>query len=270
MEKNRPVGVFDSGVGGLSVLRALEQRLPGENYLYFGDTARAPYGDRSAEEIRRFNLEIVNWLIAQDCKMLLVACNTSTVFGLDAIKTAVSIPVFGMMEAILAGTFGKGTETVGTVGFIATKGTVESGAYQKAFTYAAPKNEFYALACPDFVPLVERGLLEGVEVDQAIRQYLQPLQEKKIYTLILGCTHYPFLAPAISSFLGPDVRLVDPADSLAALVEGHLRDNDLLSDNAENHRGSRVFYCSGDVLRFQSAGQIMLSHKMEDVRRKVF
>ena len=288
-ESQRPIGVFDSGVGGLTVLRVLEQRLPLENYIYFGDTARAPYGDRRPEEIRGFNREIGGWLLEQDCKMLLVACNTSTVLGMDTIKTMTAIPVFGMMEAILAETLSgdSGVDTGGydggdssggrdesaaiwPVGFIATKGTVDSGAYQKAFAEKAPGYPFFTLACPEFVPLIEAGVMDGPEVERAVRDYLAPLRERGIRTLILGCTHYPFLAPAISAFLGPGVRLVDPAEALVRLVEAHLHKYAALNDGSGGTFGQRAFFCSGDTGRFQSVGRGLLGHLIDPIRRQVF
>ena len=285
----QPIGVFDSGVGGLTVLRALEQRLPRENYIYFGDTARAPYGNRSPAEIRRFNLEIGQWLLDQHCKMLLVACNTSTVLGMDTIKANTAKPVFGMMEAILAETLSGGSEpgagtgsygggiggssepgAIWPVGFIATKGTVDSGAYQRAFAEKAPGKPFFAQACPDFVPLVEAGVMDGPAVDRAVQTYLAPLRERGIRTLILGCTHYPYLAPVISAFLGPGVRLADPAEAMARLVEAYLLAHGGANDGAGEGHGNRDFFCSGDPGQFRSVGAGLLGHPIDRVRRQVF
>ena len=200
----QPIGVFDSGVGGLSVLHALVQRLPSENFIYFGDTGRTPYGDRTPEEIRGFNREIGSWLLSLGCKLLIVACNTSTVLGMDEIKAMTDIPVIGMMDAIISGTFGIGVgEDAWPIGFIATKATVDSGAYQKAFSALRPASieageSFFSAACPALVPLVESGKMSGQDVDKAINEYMMPLKDKRIRTLILGCTHYPFLTSAIS------------------------------------------------------------------------
>ena len=276
-ESEQPVGVFDSGVGGLSVLRALERRLPNENYIYFGDTARAPYGNRSPGEIRRFNLEIGKWLLDQQCKMLLVACNTSTVLGgLEALRNSTAKSVFGMMEAILSGV----TDTDGPIGFIATQGTVDSGAYQKAFAEKFAGTAFIARACPDFVPLVERGETSGPDVARAVEAYLTPLREQGVCTLVLGCTHYPYLAPVISAFLGDGVRLSDPADALASIVEAHLCDTGLLNNGVDSDGfvntatggagGERSFYCSGDTESFRFVGQIMLGRPLGEVKRQVF
>lgn len=254
----QPIGLFDSGVGGLSVLKAMEARLPLENYIYFGDTARAPYGSRSEEEICRFNLEIGGWLLRQECKALLIACNTSTVLGMGTLKASTDKPIFGMMEATLSEVL----PSVGPIGFIATQGTVNSGAYQKAFAAAAPDCPFYAQACPDLVPFVERGELDGAGVEAAIAAYIAPLQAKGVKTLVLGCTHYPYLAPVISSFLGAGVKLADPADALARIVEGFLGSEGMRNHGAGAHHGERAFYCSGDRERFQEVGGIMLGREL--------
>ena len=273
------MGVFDSGLGGLSVLKALERRLPMENYIYFGDTARAPYGDRSSEEIRRFNLEIGGWLLDQQCKMLLIACNTSTVLGMETLKASTDKPVFGMMEAILADAL----PGEGPMGFIATQGTVESGAYQRAFAAAAPEMAFFPQACPDFVPLVEQGRLDDPAVDEAVAAYLTPLRDKGIRTLILGCTHYPILAPAIAAFLGAAVRLADPADAMARIVADYMASTGIGNDGdgddggdggdgggSGTARGSRAFYCSGDRESFRAKGSAILGRPLGEIGRQVF
>ncbi|MCL2121405.1 MAG: glutamate racemase [Clostridiales bacterium] len=270
MDKQRPIGIFDSGVGGLSVLRILEKKLPEEDYIYFGDTARAPYGNRSQSEIRRFNLEIGRWLLSCDCKMLLVACHTSTVLGMDAIQEETEVPVIGMMEAVLTGAFATDGEDDSPIGFIATSSTVQSGAYQKAFAEKAPGRAFFAQDCPDFVPLVEQGITEGPAVERSVEAYLAPLRDAGVRTLILGCTHYPFLHSAITSFLKPGVRMVDPAESLADMVDAYLHAEPLRKEAAGSERGSRRFYCSGEPDRFQAVGSLMLGRPIEEVGRRKF
>lgn len=275
--KNSPIGVFDSGVGGLSVLRVLEQRLPAENYIYFGDTARVPYGNRSPQEVRDFTVEIGSWLQNQGCKMILIACNTATVLGMEALAAVAKVPVYGMVEAALAGAMGAmaggqniaGQNTAGLwpLGLIATQGTVESGGYQAAVAVKAPGQPFYAQPCPDFVPLIEKGVLTGPDVEQAVEKYLKPLKEKGIATLILGCTHYPFLAPAIAAYLGEAVRLVDPARQLAIMVEEYLKARGLLNDGAT---GVREFYCSGDSEAFKAQGSKLLGRPLKEIRKQVF
>ncbi len=273
-EKSRPIGVFDSGVGGLSVLRVLEQRLPAENYIYFGDTARVPYGDRTPQEVRDFTVEIGSWLQEQGCKMILIACNTATVLGMKALAAVAQVPVYGMVEAAMAGAMagvaGAAAGEAGglwPLGLIATKGTVESGGYQAAVAAKAPGKPFYAQACPGFVPLIEKGILTGPQVEQAVEKYLKPLKEKGVGTLILGCTHYPFLAPAIAAYMGETVRLVDPARQLALMVEAYLKDRDLLN---EGSMGTREFYCSGDGEAFKAQGSNLLGRPLIEIRKQVF
>lgn len=303
-----PVGVFDSGAGGLSVLRALEKRLPLENYIYFGDTARAPYGDLSPEEVRGYTLEIGRWLIGRGCKAIVVACNTATVWGMAALSKEAPIPVYGMIDAAMAGVFGPGgdsgsladeageadetgeiggTDETGEiggadetgalsgpdesqpVGLIATQGTLASGVYQAAFADRAPGRPLYARACPDFTLLVEKGVTEGRTVDQAVSVYLTDLRDKKICALILGCTHYPFLAPAIASFLGGGVKLIDPAVQLASIVEGDLKKRALLNDGKGNG-GASEFWCSGAAEAFREAGSRLLGRPIAKVKRRLF
>jgi glutamate racemase len=264
--KNCPIGVFDSGVGGLSVLRALEQRLPAENYIYFGDTARVPYGNRPPEEISRFTVEIGCWFQDQGCKMILIACNTATILGMAALAAASSVPVYGMVDAVTAAAL---AADLWPLGLIATKGTVDSGAYQAAMTAAAPGKLFYAQACPDFITLVEKGLLEGPQVDQAAAVYLKPLKEKGIRALMLGCTHFPFLAAPIAAYLGEGVRLLDPAPQLALMVEEYLKAQGLLNDGAWGGAAG-AFYCSGDLDDFKAQGVRLLGRPLPEVGKQVF
>ena len=281
-----PIGIFDSGLGGLTVLRALRQRLPKENYIYFGDTARAPYGNRSKEEIIQFNLEIGRWLLDQGCKALVIACNTSTVLGMDSLAETTDLPVIGMREAILAGTLsppGASTSDLtafrsASIGFLATKSTVESGVYQKAFAEAAPACVVNAVACPDFVPLIEQGMTEGPEIERAIDAYLLPLREQEVASLVLGCTHYPFIAPLIAKYFHNKTRVVDPADSLADIVETKLRSEGLLhtdsleSDARNGTEGNSQlqFYCSGDEQIFMSIGSRLLAYPIKETGRLIF
>jgi len=279
----RPIGVFDSGLGGLSVLLELEEMLPAENYIYFGDTARAPYGDRSADEVCRFAVEIGDWLLERHCKVLVFACHTATVLGMAALTALTSMPVFGMVEPAMAEALddgedpvGKSAEASGTahdiwpVGMIATQGTVDSGDYQSVFAAKAPGKPFYMSACPAFVPFVEKGVLSGREVDQAVEQYLRPLRDLGIRTLILGCTHYPFLAPVITGFLGAGVRLANPAHKLALMVGDYLRTHTMLNGSNEGKRGEREFWCSGDTSEFKAISSHFLSRPLDEVRRQVF
>lgn len=215
----RPIGVFDSGVGGLTVLAELRRRLPDEATLYLGDNARTPYGPRPADEVRRFTLEAVDWLTAQDVKLLVLACNTATARALEAVRDRVDVPVVGVVRpgavAVTAATRSQ------RVGVIATAGTVESGAYPAAILEADPRVRVIQQACPELVPMVEAGIVEGRRAESVLRAYLDPMLEAEpaIDTLLLGCTHYPLLRPSIQRIVGERVAVVDSAFTTALAVE---------------------------------------------------
>ena len=215
----RPIGVFDSGVGGLTVLSELRRRLPAEATVYLGDNARTPYGPRPADEVRRFTLECVRWLLDQDVKALVLACNTATSRALDDVRDASPVPVLGVVRPG-AVTAAAATRT-GHVGVIATAGTVESGAYPRAINEADTALVVSQQACPDLVPLVEAGQLEGQESERAVAGYLGELMgaDPQIDTLLLGCTHYPLLRPLIERQVGAGVAVVDSAFTSALAAE---------------------------------------------------
>jgi glutamate racemase len=215
----RPIGVFDSGVGGLTVLSELRSRLPGESTVYLGDNARTPYGPRPADEVRRFAVEGTDWLLAQSVKLLVVACNTATAQALEVIRRDSPVPVVGVVRpgAVAAAA---ATRT-GHVGVIATPGTVGSGAYRGAILEAEPRLTVVQQACPDLVPLVEAGVLDGPRAEDTVRGYLEPLLggDRVIDTLLLGCTHYPLLRPLIERVVGQPVSVVDSAFTTGLAVE---------------------------------------------------
>jgi len=215
----RPIGVFDSGVGGLTVLSELRSRLPHESTVYLGDNGRAPYGPRPAEEVRRFTLEAVDWLLQQDVKLLVLACNTATARALGLVRARSTVPVVGVVRpgAVAAAA---ATRTA-AVAVIATAGTVESDAYPDAIVEAAPETLVTQLACPELVPMVEAGILAGRRAESVLRAYLEPLlaAAPEIDTLLLGCTHYPLLRPVIEDIVGEEVAVVDSAFTTALAVE---------------------------------------------------
>jgi len=215
----RPIGVFDSGVGGLTVLAELHRRLPRESTLYLGDNARTPYGPRPADEVTRFTLEAADWLLAQDVKLLVLACNTATARALDAVRARSTVPVLGVVRpGAVAAT---AATRSGYVGVIATAGTVESGAYPDAIVEAAAATHVAQLACPELVPMVEAGILDGPRAESVLRVYLEPMLAAgpQIDTLLLGCTHYPLLRPVIERIVGERVAVVDSAFTAALAVE---------------------------------------------------
>jgi glutamate racemase len=215
----RPIGVFDSGVGGLTVLSELRRRLPDERTVYLGDNARTPYGPRPADEVRRFTLECVSWLLAQDVKLLVLACNTATSQALPQVREMASVPVLGVVRpgAVAAAA----STRLGHVGVIATAGTVASGAYPAAISEADSRVAVKQQACPDLVPLVEAGQLDGPATEAAVGVYLGELlqQDDEIDTLLLGCTHYPLLRPLIELSVGPAIAVVDSAFTTALAAE---------------------------------------------------
>lgn len=215
----KAIGVFDSGVGGLTVLRAIRERLPREPTVYLGDTARVPYGTRSPEVVIRYSRNNARFLLQQDLKLLVVACNTATAHALEVLQRELPVPVIGVVEpgARAAAAISRG----GRIGVIGTAGTIASGAYQRALARALPGAEVIARACPLLVPLAEEGWTEGEVARLVVERYLGDLRGR-IDTLVLGCTHYPLLRKVIAEVLGPEVALVDSAQATAAAVEAAL------------------------------------------------
>jgi len=228
MSSSQRIGVFDSGVGGLTVVKALLARLPSESLVYLGDTARVPYGTKSAEVVTRYSLLNANFLLQHDLKALVVACNTASAACLPALQAALPVPVVGVIEpgarAAVAATRSR------RVGVIGTPGTLRSEAYQRALLAADPAIQVVARACPLFVPLAEEGWTDGDDevVVAVARRYLGELGRGELDTLVLGCTHYPLLKDAIAQVMGPQVVLVDSAEATANAVAQLLSERDLL------------------------------------------
>ncbi len=199
------VGLFDSGLGGLTVLRQVQTLYPQVDCLYLGDTARVPYGQRSREEIRSIAAEVVHWLRGQGVGVLLMACNTSNALALDVAQAAAGVPVLGLIDSVAADI------SSDRVGILATPATASSGAYRRAIQACRPAAQVLEVGCPAFVPLIEAGKLEAPELRQAAQGYLAPLIAAGVDTIVLGCTHYPLLVPLLTSLLPATVRLVDPA-----------------------------------------------------------
>jgi glutamate racemase len=260
----RPIGVFDSGVGGLTVLSEVHRRLPGETTVYLGDNARTPYGPRPADEVRRFTAEGVRWLLDQDIKLLVLACNTATSQALPLARELSPVPVLGVVRpgAVTAAA----ATRVGHVGVIATAGTVRSGAYPAAISEADPRLAVTQQACPDLVPLVEAGLLEAPETETAVRGYLAELRGRdgQIDTLLLGCTHYPLLRPLIEREAGTSVAVVDSAFTTALAAEDLL---DALGSRAP--AGGAVpahrVATTGDVDAFRAVAERLFGDALPEV-----
>jgi glutamate racemase len=212
---SHPIGVFDSGVGGLTVLKALRERIPSERFIYLGDTARLPYGTKTSDTVRRYALNAAAHLVQQRIKLLVVACNTASSYALEEVAAASPVPVIGVVEPGARAAISTGAQRVGVIG---TEGTVRSAAYQTALAALGHTAEVRAEACPLFVPLAEEGWGDHPVTDQVARHYLDPLLEWGAEALILGCTHYPLLRPSLQRVVGPDVHLVDSASSAAEAV----------------------------------------------------
>jgi len=225
-----PIGIFDSGIGGLTVVREVLRQLPHERIIYFGDTARVPYGPKSPETVRRYSREISEFLTSQDVKAIVVACNTATAHALPVLQRELSIPVIGVVEpGARAAVAASPRRELGVIG---TAGTINSGAYERAIRHIAPDAHILARACPLFVPLVEEGWLDTDATRLVAREYLAPMSAAGVDTLVLGCTHYPLLKPLIAEVLGPDVVLIDSAQETAAETARVLGTRGLLSTGA--------------------------------------
>lgn len=222
-----PIGIFDSGIGGLTVFRAIRRLLPDESLLYVGDTARVPYGNKTAETVTEYSLQIARWLVGKKIKALVVACNTSSAVALPALQSALSIPVIGMIEpgadAAIAVTR---TRRVGVIG---TRRTIASAAYDRALKSRAADVQVVSQACPLLVSLVEEGWLESPVTHAIATKYLEPLVKAQVDTVILGCTHYPLLKPVLQKCLGSHVTLIDSGEAAAAHVAGVLRAQHILA-----------------------------------------
>lgn len=255
-QKNeRPVGVFDSGVGGLTVAREIMRNLPDEQIVYFGDTARVPYGGKSKETILRYSRQIVRFLQTQDVKAIVVACNTASAFALEEIRHEWDIPMIGVVKP--------GAKTAcactknGRIGVIGTKGTIASGLYTEFIRGIRPDAQVFGAACPLFVPLVEENMWEDPLTEEMARRYLQPLKEEGIDTLILGCTHYPLLRSVIGKVMGDSVTLVNPAYETACGLKELLEQEDLANSHAADPRRHRMFVSDAPESFCAFAGSIL-------------
>ena len=260
--RERPIGVFDSGLGGLTVLHALSDLLPDEDFLYVGDTARYPYGDKSPEQLRAYSTQIARFLCDAGAKLLVVACNSATAAALDHLRELLPVPVIGVVAPGLraAATTSRTHRTL----VIGTRVTATSRIYERTAEQLQFDLDLRVVACPDFVHLVEAGRTEGPEAEQVVTERLAPLLTARVDSLVLGCTHFPLLARTISKVVGRHVTLVSSADETAFEVR------DLLSRTGWCREGRgpgrRTFYTSGEVERFRELGKRFLGEPLADVR----
>ena len=261
-DKDRAIGVFDSGIGGLTVLHQIIETLPRENTVYLGDTARAPYGSKSVETVLRYSFENSAFLVEKGVKIVVVACNTSTAVALNQLKDQLAIPVIGVIEPGVRRAI-QSTKN-NKVGVIGTEATIQSGAYTQALKTADPAIEVYSRACPLFVPLVEEGWTDNAVVEMTAKAYLQGFKQSGIDTLVLGCTHYPLLKKAIRKFMGGGVRLVDSAEETAKVVEAVLKKTSI---TRKNGKGTHSFFVTDAPDRFVKVGRRFLGEKVESAVR---
>ncbi len=257
------IGVFDSGIGGLSVVKHLFMQLPRESVIYFGDTARVPYGSRSIDTIRRYALECTQFLMSFHVKYIVVACNTTSAVAMDDIKGLFGNPVIGVIEPG-ARAAARATQN-GRIAIIGTKATVSSNAYKKAIHTLNPDFKIYSQACPLFVPLVEEGMLEGPITESIIEYYLDPLLKEGIDTLVLGCTHYPLLRPVIQKVVGRSVRLIDSGEEAA--VEAKTQLINLGLELKDSPPLCHQFFVSDHVANFEKIGADFLGDKLPKVHK---
>lgn len=257
----KAIGIFDSGVGGLTVLKEVVRALPQEDTIYLGDTARVPYGTKSPETVVRYSRQIASYLLSRDIKVLVVACNTASAVALSALQHEFSIPIVGVIEpgarAAAAAT------KSGKVGVIGTAATVTSSAYTKAIKRINPDIEVVSRACPLFVPLAEEGWVDNEVARLTASIYLEELKKDGVDTLVLGCTHYPILKDVIAEVMGPEVTLVDSAEQTALTVAGILAEQGLLRPKGE--RGNHHYYVTDIPAGFIRVGNRFLGGDLGDV-----
>ncbi len=261
--RNKPIGVFDSGVGGLTVLAELMQLLPNEDIVYFGDMGRTPYGPRSKDIILEFTRQDVNFLTEQDVKFVVAACNTAASVALDTVKTEHKIDMLGVIEpgARAAAEATKNNK----IGIIGTHATIASDAYAKAVQSISKDIKVFSLACPLFVPLAEEGFHDKKATHLIAEDYLETLKDNGIDTLVLGCTHYPLLKQTIQNVVGNDVQIIDSATSTAIEVKDFLKDKDLTNEQTSN--GQYKFYVSDVPDKFAPVAERFLGQRIDNIIR---
>jgi glutamate racemase len=255
--KNKPIGIFDSGIGGLTVLKEVEKILPYEDIIYFGDTARVPYGNKSKSTIIKFSTQNILFLLRKKVKMVILACNTSSSLALDYLKNIFNIPIIGVIEAGAKKAIKLSRKR--RIGVIGTKSTIESRSYEKEISKIDKEIKIYSYACPLFVPLVEEGLLYGKIVKEIVKMYLAPIKKRKVDTIILGCTHYPLLKEEIATYL-KNVKIVDSAREVALYAKDTLEKYNLL--NLKNNRRRINFYVTDNPQDFMRLARLFLKRKI--------
>lgn len=263
--KNKPIGVFDSGIGGLTVYKALKEKLPNEKVIYLGDTARLPYGTKSKETIIKFSDGNALFLLTKSVKLIVVACNSASSYAIPYLQDKFDIPILGVIEPGAEAAVRYSKNKIGVIG---TAATIKSGAYEKSIKEKKPGAEVVSKACPLFVPLVEEGWIDHKVTRLVIEEYLLPLKDRGIDTLVLGCTHYPVLKGVIADVLGTDIMLVDSALTAAEKVFSILKSLGWIGDG--KNRGEDEFYVTDFPDRFKKVGEIFLNRKIDKVTAAAF
>ncbi|OIK16936.1 glutamate racemase [Bacillus sp. MUM 116] len=259
----QPIGVIDSGVGGLTVAKEIIRQLPNEKIIYLGDTARCPYGPRPTREVKKFTWELTTFLLEKQIKMLVIACNTATAVALDEIRRELKVPVLGVIYPGARAAI-KRTKNY-RVGIIGTQVTVESGAYEKALKALNSRLFVKACACPKFVPLVESGEYDGELAEKIVTQSLQPMLNLNLDTLILGCTHYPLLGPLIKKVMGPEVNVISSGDETAREISAILQYNNLLEETEDDPE--HEFFTTGSRGIFSKIASEWLDMPVDNVQK---
>lgn len=260
-EKEKPIGVFDSGIGGLTVVRQLLSTLPNENIIYFGDTARVPYGSKSNETVIEYSIQDAQFLMRKNVKAIVVACNTASSVALPALREKFQIPIIGMIEP--GAKMSIESTRNNKIGVIGTRTTINSNAYSKAIKKLNPQINVIEKACPLFVPLVEEGWLNHKATYEITEEYLKELNENDIDTLVLGCTHYPILSKVIQEVIGKDVKLIDSGIAAAILVKDELMKFNLVSNSYA--LGNYDFYLSDFPVMFKEIAEMFLGRKIKEI-----
>jgi glutamate racemase len=263
LNKERPIGVFDSGIGGLTVVKKISQTFPDENIIYFGDTARVPYGSKSNSTVIEYSIQDARFLMNKGVKVIVAACNTASSIALSAIKKEFNIPVIGMIEPGARSAAEK-TKT-GKIGVIGTRATINNKAYSREIKKINPGLNVFEKACPLFVPLAEEGWIKHEAAYRIAEEYLKELREKKIDMLVLGCTHYPILSEVIQKVIGSNVTLIDSGVASAEALDNELSKADLYI--GRNVPGIQEFYVSDIPIKFKEVAELFFGRKINEVKK---
>ena len=262
-DSDKPIGIFDSGIGGLTVVKRFLTALPNENIIYFGDTARVPYGSKSNSTVIEYSLQDARFLLSKNVKAIVVACNTASSVAIDELRKTFDIPIIGMIgpgsKAALKETKNK------KVGVIGTRATISNSAYAKRLKFLDPSVEVFEKACPLFVPLAEEGWIKKNATFEIAEEYLNELKGKEIDTLVLGCTHYPILSGVIQKVIGPNVKLIDSGIASVEIVKEELKKNNLLSQRDSG--GESIFYVSDIPTKFKEIAELFLGKPVNGITK---